>query len=194
VISPIDGFISGAPARAGQVVSSGSPVAKIIGLHGVYFEAMVPETEIAKVKVGQTARIQVDAYKDRTYDGAVIAIRPQADDLGRQFAVRIAVSNGVGQLRPGMFARGQLVFDTMPNATLIPSDSVLSVGGESFVFVADGDKAKRVAVTVGLQKDGFVQVSGLSPSEKVVVAGKDKLTDGARLREDKPKRAAESKP
>ncbi len=183
VVSPIDGYVSGTPAKTGQTVGPGSPVARIVGLGSVYFEAQIPELEVSRVKIGQPAKIRIDAFPDRDFAGVVIAIRPDANELGRLFATRIAVSNGGGTLRPGMYARGMLTLSTSMDATLIPRDAVRSEGTKHYVFVADGTKAKRIEVTLGLIKEDWVQVFGLSPSQRVILKGKDSLTDGDAIRE-----------
>lgn len=185
VVSPIDGYVSGIPAKTGQVVAPGTPIARVVGLNSVYFEGMIPEKEIKRVKVGQSAIVRVDAIPDREFVGTVIAIRPEADDLGRLFAARIAVQSGNGNLLPGMYARARITLATESNAILIPRDAVKSVEDKHFVFVASGDKAKRVEVTLGIAKDGWIQVFGLSPSEKVILAGKETLNDGDSIREDR---------
>lgn len=186
VVSPIDGFVSGTPAKTGQVVSPGTPIAKIVGLNSVYFEGMIPEKEIARVKIGQPAIVRVDAFPDMEFEGSVIAIRPEAEQLGRLFAARIAVSSGRGMLKPGMFAKAWLTISSQDDAVLVPREAIKIEDGKEFVFIGDGDKAKRVEVTTGLSKDGWVQVSGLPPTAKVILGGKDTVREGDTIREDKP--------
>lgn len=191
IVSPIDGFVSGTPAKTGQVVSPGTPIAKIVGLNSVYFEGMIPEKEIARVKIGQSAIVRVDAFPNMEFEGTVIAIRPEAEELGRLFAARIAVSNGRGMLKPGMFAKASLTLSAQDDAVLIPRDAIKIEDGKEFVFVRDGDKAKRIEVTTGLSKDGWVQVFGLPPTSDVILGGKESVRDGDTIREDKtPEREA----
>ncbi len=185
VISPIDGYVSGTPAKTGQVVAPGTPIANIVGLNGVYLEGQIPEKEIAKVKPGQSATVMVDAFPNETFVGTVVAIRPQADSLGRLFAARIAVANGIGKLKPGMFGKAKVVVGTLRDVVLVPTDAIVKDGEKDYVFVANGNKAKKVEVKVGVTKEDQTQVIGLSPSEKVILKGKDLLTDGALIRQDK---------
>ncbi|MGI8923724.1 MAG: efflux RND transporter periplasmic adaptor subunit [Fimbriimonadales bacterium] len=183
VVSPVSGYVSGKPAQVGQVVNVGSPIATVVGLSGVYFEGQIPETEIANVSVGQQASVRMDALPNRVFTGRIVAIDPRADNLGRQFAARIAMNDG-GVLRPGMFGKATLTLITIPNAVLVPRDAVLKQNGTAFVFVANGQVAKKLAVKLGRVQKDWIQVIGLAPSEKVIVKGKDALTDGGKIRED----------
>lgn len=185
IISPIDGFVSGTPAKTGQVVSAGNPVATIVGLNGVYLEGQIPENEISKIKVGQSATVTLDAYPNESFVGTVVALRPTAANLGRLFAARIAVSNSGGKLKPGMFGKATIVVGTLRDVVLIPTDAILRDGEKDFVYVANGNKAKKIEIKLGVIKGEKTQVIGLSPSERVVLKGKDLVTEGGLIREDK---------
>ena len=191
IISPIDGYVTGRPAKVGQVVSPGTPVASIVSLNGVYFEGQVPETEIANVQIGQTATVTLDAIPGRTFEGTVVAIDPKAESLGRLFATRIAINNPGSIVRPGMFGKAILRLKSIPNALTLPVDAIRKEGDKSFVFVRNGDVAKRVEIRVGQQQGEFVQVFNLTTTQDVVLKGKDLLQDGSKIREDKPAEVAE---
>lgn len=185
VVSPINGFVSGNPAKTGQVVSPGSPVANIVGLNEVYLDGQVPEMEISKVKVGQSATVSVDAFPKEQFVGTVVAIRPTADALGRLFATRIAIANGGERLKPGMFGKAKITITVLKDVVLIPTDAIIKDGDKHFVFVAYGNKAKKVDLKIGAVRGEKTQVIGLSPSEKLILKGKDLVTDGSVIREDK---------
>lgn len=186
IVAPVSGYVSGMPAQVGQVVGPGTPVAKIVGLEGVYFEAQIPETEIANVKLGQPAEVRVDAYPNRVFSGTVVAVNPQASSLGRLFSARISVTDPGNALRPGMFGKGEIVLSTIPDAVLIPMDAVLKEDEKTFVYVGANNKARRVFVTLGRMEGKYVLVKGLAPSDKVILKGKDSVTEGVTIRPDKP--------
>ena len=186
VLSPVDGYVTGTPAKVGQVVAPGSPVATIVSLDGVYFEGQVPETEIANVQIGQTATVTLDAVPGRTFSGTIVAIDPKAESLGRLFAARIAINNPGSIVKPGMFGEAVLRLRNVPGAVTLPMDAMKRSGDKSYVFVKQGDVAKRVEVKIGLQDGQAVQVTGVSPNADVVLRGKDLVQDGSKVREDKP--------
>jgi len=182
ITSPIDGYVSGKPAQSGTVVAPGVRIATIVSIQGAYFEGQIPETEIPKVRTGQNVIVRVDALPDEKFSGIIEAIRPDADSLGRAFRARIVISHPDSRLRPGMFARAKLVLHTIPDAVTIPMDAVLVKAGKTYVFVVREGKAKRVEVTLGARKDNWVQVTNLSPSEKVIMEGKAQLAEGTQIR------------
>jgi len=186
IISPIDGYVTGKPAKVGQVVSPGTVVASIVSLDGVYFEGQVPETEIANVQVGQTATITLDAIPGRTFSGSIIAIDPKAESLGRLFAARIALQNSGNAVKPGMFGQAVLKLKSIPDAVTLPLAAIKKEGEKSYVFTKNGDVARRVQVQVGHQEGDVVQVIGLQTNTDVILGGKDLVQDGSKIREDEP--------
>jgi RND family efflux transporter MFP subunit len=186
IVSPVDGYVSGKTAQVGQVVSPGTPVATVVGLNGIYFEGQIPEVEIPNVSVGMRATVTMDAMPNRVFDGSLIAINPKADALGRLFSARISINDVAKALRPGMFGKGKLITATILKATLVPMDAVLRQDGKAYVYVAEGQIAKRRTVELGRQQGEWIQVKGVAASDKVILKGKDVVTDGATIREDKP--------
>lgn len=182
ITSPIDGYVSGRPAQAGTVVSPGVRIATIVSIRGTYFEGQIPETEVRQVRIGQRVIVHVDALPNEEFRGIVEAIRPDADSLGRTFRARVVISDSDNRLRPGMFARAKLVLRDIPEALTIPMDAVLIEEGKSYVFIVRENKAKRIEITLGARKDNWVQVSNISPSDKVIVEGKTQLADGTSIR------------
>lgn len=189
ITSPIDGYVSGKPAQVGQVVAPGTPVAQIVGVHGIYLVGQIPEKEISRVRVGQAAKVRVEAYPNERFDATVVAIRPVVDSLGRIFSARIAVNDPSNRLRPGMFGYGAITIEALENAVIIPTDAILKDGGSHHVFVANGSKAKKVVIRTGIAQDGKTQVFDLSPNERVLHRGIAALKDGAEFKEDVPNRS-----
>ena len=101
---------------------------------------------------------------------------------GRSVLVRADVPNPDGKLRPGMFARVQLQFNDA-QALTVPETALQSSGAERFVFRVEEGKVKRVVVDIGQRRAGQVEiVQGLKEGDQVVVAGLQKISDGAAVR------------
>jgi multidrug efflux pump subunit AcrA (membrane-fusion protein) len=124
-----------------------------------------------------------------SFSGVVRAVSPAGETVGRLFRVRIAIVGDTSTLKPGMYATGEIVLRTIPNASTVPAISVVKRDGKDVVFVVEGEKAKAVPVTTGLQTDGVVQVSGLQTGQQIVVAGANALDDGSKIKVEKPKQA-----
>jgi HlyD family secretion protein len=176
--SPFGGKVSGNPAQPGTFAGPGTIVARIIGGSGAYFEGDVPEGSIGEIQPGMPVRVRLDALPDRILTGSVAAISPVGDQIGRLFKIRIQLGGNLESLRPGMFARGEINLRTVANALVVPTSAVLRRGEQDYVFIIEGSKARRVAVTTGLRSNGKIQVEGLTPGDQVVVEGQTQLEDG----------------
>ena len=125
----------------------------------------------------------------RTFKAKIVAIDPLLDANGRSIAIRAQVANSSGELRPGMFARLNIVFSTNASAIGLPEQAIVPQGGKQYVILVvakDGEQSvsKRQEVQLGLRKDGMVQIlEGVSPGQTIVVAGQQRLQrDGTSLR------------
>lgn len=180
--SPFSGRVSGNPVQPGTFLAPGSPVARLIGQEGIYFEGEVPESKVAALSPGKPVRVTVDAISGRTWAGTILSISPSGEEVGRIFRVRIRLAGSIDEVKPGMFARGTVTLSTVDGATVVPAAAVLRDGDKSYVFVVEGDKAKRIDVRTGLTTNGSVQVINLPIGAKVVTDGQSQLTDGAKVR------------
>lgn len=185
--APFAGRVFGKPVQAGAVVGAGTPVARIIGSSGVYFDGEAPETAVGSIRVGSRVSIELDSAPGKSHEGEVQAISPAATNIGRLFKVRIRFLDVPADVKPGMFARGQIAVRTVRDAAVVPASSIVRQGGEDYVFTSDGNTAKRTKVVRGLQQDGIVQVSGVAVGAQVVTQGQNDLEDGTKIRIEAPK-------
>lgn len=163
---------------AGQSAGGTSPELFTVGsLDLIWAYADVPESELARVKVGAAVRVSVVAYGDRIFPGAVKWISGALDPTTRIARVRCTLRNGTRELLPEMYA----VLSTATSgheALAVPRSAVVPVGDEYVVFVHSGTtqtglvKLQRRRVIIGDGEGDLVAVRrGLSKVDKVVVAG-----------------------
>ena len=136
IVSPNDGTISTLPARVGQRVVgtsqfAGTEVMRIANLNNMEAVVGVNENDVVNVKVGDGARISVDAYPDRQIRGVVreIASTAATKNQGTQeevtnFEVKISIADPAVTLRPGMSATADIETATVPNAVVVPIQAV----------------------------------------------------------------------
>ena len=180
--TPIAGTVSSRLAEPGQMASPGVPLIDIVALNTVYFEATISEMEMDKVKVGQPVQVEVDALPGRKFTGSVLKIFPTADTKTRQFIIRIAIENRIGDLKPGMFARGSIEVARHTDTVVIPKDALISDGKGQAVYTVVGGAAQLRPVTVGFETREEVEIlSGVSPGDELVVVGQDNLSDGVKV-------------
>lgn len=181
--TPIAGTVAKRFTEPGQMASPGVPLIEIVALNTVYFEAVVSEIDVDKVKVGQPVQVEVDALPGRKFVGTVLKILPTADTKTRQFTIHIAIENPPkAGVKPGMFARGSIEVARHENTVVIPKDALVSSGTGQMVYVVLDSVARSRPVTVGFETREEAEIlSGVSAGDEVVVIGQDNLSDGVKV-------------
>jgi RND family efflux transporter MFP subunit len=191
--APFDGRVSGKPVQPGTVLAAGGTVARIIGKSGIYFDGQVPSDAIATVALGAPVSISVDAYPGKLYTGKIAAINPLGSEYGRQFSARVEILGDVANLKPGMFARGEVVVKSIPNATIVPLAAVVSKTDGKVLFTVTDGKAHALPITQGIIKGDQVQVIGVPAGTPIVVKGQTSLIEGTPVRIDSGSTTAANK-
>lgn len=191
--SPIDGVVAERRAEPGQELGAGKDVLRIVSLNSIYFDAQLPESQFSQVRIGQSVAVTVDARPGRTYQGTVRKLFPVASSGARSFTVRIALANERQDLRPAMFARGSIVLETHPHATLVPRDAVLDVNGnEGRLFVIRKNVAEERKVTLGFSDGLQTEIAaGIERGELVVILGQAQLQNDTPVKITQPGNAGQ---
>lgn len=170
--APFDGVVLEKMVVQGQAVMPGMKLYRLADLSTVWIEADVFEQDIALVRVGAPARVELAAYPGQSFSGRVSFVWPVVDEQSRTGRVRVAVPNPGGRLKPGMYAT--LFFDARLGGDLlsVPAEAVVMTGERNLVFVVGADGALEPReVTLGGRADGRLQVlSGLNEGERIVAS------------------------
>ena len=181
--APFSGLLGLRQVSVGDYVTPGQAIVNLEDVDPVKVDFRVPETFLAKLRTGQTIRVQVDAFAGEVFEGKVYALNPRIDAQGRSVALRARIPNSEGKLRPGLFARVLLVTQQRDDALLIPEQAIFARGAESYVYVVREGKAVLTRIALGLRQGARVEViEGLNAGDQVVSAGHLKLRDGAPVR------------
>ena len=174
VYAPISGVIVAQnvtnAAAAGVTYAGSSSVFTIADLSVVWIVCDVYENDIAKLQLGQTARIKLDAYPDRVLTGRISDIGPVLDPTLRTAKVRVEVPNP-GILKLAMFTTATFTSKTTQQRASVPASAVLHLHDRDWVFVsAGGNKFRRLEVQAGPMLPGNKQeiLSGISVGQQVV--------------------------
>ena len=183
ITSPIDGIILSRDVEVGDAVSSilvlGSS-ATLIMTEGdtseVYVKGKVDESDIGKVYMAQPARIKVESFKDKTFNGKVTKISPMGveKDNVTTFEVRVSINNPGGELKAAMTANAEIILEEHKNVLQIPEGSILyDKDKKASVEIPDekGKEGKRkVAVNIGISNGAKTELlSGLKEGDQVVL-------------------------
>jgi cobalt-zinc-cadmium efflux system membrane fusion protein len=174
VYAPISGVIVAQnvtnASAAGVNLAGSSTAFTIADLSTVWIVCDVYESDIAKLQLGQEAKIHFNAFPDRMLSGRISDIGPILDPAIRTAKVRMEVANP-GYLKLGMFATATFTGKAKETHAVVPSEAVLHLHDRDWVFVpAGGNQFKRTEVHAGRMIDGNRQeiLSGLTPGQQVV--------------------------
>lgn len=180
VRAPFSGYVSERLVRVGNLVSNLDPVFRITSFNPLLAVMHVPERQLSVLRKGLPVSISVDAWPGAQFEGEVTRISPVVDPATGTFRVTAEIADAGNKLKPGLFARVQILYDVHERVAVIPRSAVISEDDQSHVFVIteDGVAARR-DIELGYEKDGMVEITqGVEPGEKVVTAGKGSLTNG----------------
>lgn len=179
ITTPISGYIIGKPTPVGQTISSGISTPQVImsvaTLDNMEIEALVDESDIGQVKVGQKVKFTVDAYADETFTGKVRLISRSATTENNviYYKVYVTVDDAKGKLLPTMTARTEIIIDEADDVMIVPLNCIYNDGKRRYVQVYNEKtkETKEVDVTLGLTSDSEVAVTapGLQVGEKLLV-------------------------
>jgi membrane fusion protein, heavy metal efflux system len=178
VPAPISGYVTsravGVGTNIGSATNGGSsPLFTISDLATVYFVAYVPETSISSVHVDDPVVVHLEAFPGRAFNGNVRYISPTVDPNLHRIAVRAAVENATGELRPGMFGTFRIYTGPESQTLSVPEYAVIYEEDTARVWITGPHKTLALRyIKVGKTVDGMVQViSGLQAGDTVVTSG-----------------------
>lgn len=183
--SPATGIVLDKPAVAGMRFMAGTAIYRIVDLSTVWVIADVYEQDLDRVKTGQTAMIGIDAFPDRHFSAKVSYLYPTLNAATRTTQVRMALSNGDRQLRPGMFAHVEIATGGALPRLVVPASALIDTGSRQIVLIAlDAGRFKPQPVKVGLRSGDFVEIlDGLKAGDRVVVAASFLIDAESNLKE-----------
>jgi len=183
IVSPIDGMVLSRNVEMGDAVSSilvlGSSATLVMTLGDtsqVYVKGKVDESDIGKVYLGQPARIKVESFKDKTFNGVVTKISPMGleKDNVTTFEVRVSINNATGELKAEMTANAEIILEEHKNVLQIPEGAIIyDKDKKASVEIPDTsakDGKKKIAVNIGISNGAKTELlSGLKEGDQVVL-------------------------
>lgn len=182
IASPIGGHLNHISPVKGDLLKVGDPVAQILDVDNVKVTVGVPESDVSAIFDLDEATVILEALEGLRITGKKLFLSYQPRTLARLYDLELLVPNPDGRIRPGMFARVELVKKVFENALVIPLYAVITQNEDQFVYVENDRHAKKRHVEIGILTGWQVQVvSGLSVGDRVVVVGQRQLDEGHAL-------------
>lgn len=182
VKSPISGVISRRHVKAGNMIGTDQPMYRVTDFTPLQAILHIPEHEMSKIRKDQRAELRVDALPNETFVGHVERISPVVDSETGTFKVTIYVDETKNMLRPGMFGRVKIVYDTRENTRMIPKSAVISEDLAQSVYVIKDSLAFKKVIQTGYTNGSNIEVlNGLDDGEMVVTIGQGSLQDSSKV-------------
>jgi HlyD family secretion protein len=183
IVSPMDGLVLSRNVEVGDAVSSilvlGSQATLVMSLgdvSDVYVLGKVDEADIGKVYFGQPARIVVESFKEKKFEGKVTKISPLGveKDNVTTFEVRVSIHNPGGELRANMSANAEIILEEKHNVLIIPENAVIYDKDRNTSLELPSPKAKngrrKIAVRLGISNGVKTElIEGLQEGQKVIL-------------------------
>lgn len=189
VRAPFDGQLGIRQVNVGQMIKEGQQVVQLTALDPVYVDFALPQQELTKIATGLEVRVHTDAVTGREFKGQLTAINSMVDTVTRNVSLQGTLENPDHALRPGMFAKVELLLPEKQKALVVPGSAISYAPFGDSVFVIEKKKDEKTGkesqtirqqfVRVGEARGDFVAVNeGLKAGETIVSTGVFKLRNG----------------
>ncbi len=179
--SPMDGTIGKRMIEPGMSVIPGNPVFQLVKIEKVYATVPIPENEIASIKKGQKAYIQVAALGNKSFEGIIEEKGVMSNPLSHTYNIKIILNNPQKLLQPGMVCNVAIHSNSSTNQVVIPSNVIqIDKNGQKYVFIADANASKvmKKYVEVGSPyQNGIIITSGLQAGDQLIIEGYQKVSE-----------------
>ena len=188
--APFSGHLGIRAVDLGQYLGPGTVIVTLQALDPIFVDFYAPQQAVDQIRLGQPVTVKVDAFKDQTFSGEILAINPKVDTGSRNVLIRATLKNPDHKLLPGMYATVEITTGSPQNYVTLPQTAITYNPYGDTVYVveskgvdADGKPqmvARQTFVAVGPTRGDQVAVlKGVEEGDMVVTAGQIKLHNGS---------------
>ena len=169
IVSPMNGSVSERQVSVGQYLAAGAPVVTLVRIDPLRLRLAVPERQAGAVRVGQAVELTLEGDTHR-YSGQVARLSPVFVENNRTLLIEAEVPNTEGRLRPGSFAKAEIIIEAGEQIVTVPRDSIVTFAGiEKVLTIAEG-KAVEKRVRTGRRVGEQVEIiEGIAAGNQVIV-------------------------
>jgi RND family efflux transporter MFP subunit len=182
IIAPAAGQVQKKSFDTGSLLAPGVGLYTLVDNSRLELECVISSYQLAAIKIGQRAEFTTPTWGERRFSGAVSAINPTIESDNRSVIIKLKINNVGGELRSGMYARGEITAGREPQALVIPRNALISEQDESDsagVYVVTEGKARRIIVEVGgVQQEKAWIRRGLNEGDLVITEIGPSLKEG----------------
>lgn len=172
--APINGIVTIQEAKVGEIISANTVIVSLISEAKFEIEANVPEADIAKLKIGNIAKVTLDAYgRDVVFETKAVATDPAETivDGVATYKVTFQFTKEDKRIKSGMTANIDIASDSRENVIVVPQRAIIRKNGDEFVRILNGEDFEEVKVETGLRgSDGNIEIiEGVNEGDKVII-------------------------
>ncbi|MES2740693.1 MAG: efflux RND transporter periplasmic adaptor subunit [Pseudomonadota bacterium] len=185
VRAPYAGIISKRMVQQGEKVALGTPLFTLVDLDHLVLEVAVPGADIGRIRSGQKVLFQVDGYRERSFEGRVGRVNPEAEAGSRAMIVYVDVDNRDQVLRAGMFAKGSIALAPTAPSLLVPTSALRKQGAAWVVYRIEGTQIVAQVVHAGAhhEEEGLTEIrAGLQAGARIIGIKLDGVKPGTRVK------------
>lgn len=180
--APFDGMVTARYIKLGNQIQPNTAAFRVTQLDRLRAAIYVPERDIYKLKPDHRVTLSTDAWPGKTFGGRVELISPVIDPATGTVKVTVQIDPDQPDLKPGMFARAEILYDRHEAALLVPKDAVLTEDASQAVYVVADGKATRRPIRIGYSDaEHYEVIEGLAAGDPVVTTGQAHLKDDAKV-------------
>jgi Cu(I)/Ag(I) efflux system membrane fusion protein len=170
--SPVSGIVTEKKALQGIRFMPGEALYQVADLSAVSVVAVSLKKKIGQVRTGAKAKVRINAYPDKIFEGTISYVYPTLNAQTRTVPVRIELANPGLLLKPSMFAQVELPVGTKGQVVTVPTSAVIDSGARQIVLIQQGEgRFEPREIKLGARSDNHVEVlEGVRDGEQVVVA------------------------
>lgn len=177
IVAPFDGIVQERKASPGEFLNTAAPVVTLVKVDPLRLRVEVPERNATGVRAGQKVRLTIEGDTNH-YTGTISRLSPAITELNRMLIVEADIPNVTGALRPGTFARADIVLAEAEPATTVHKDALVTFAGMEKIFLVKDGKAVEKNIAVGRRAGNFIEVLGGLKAGDMVVLNPGSLQNG----------------
>lgn len=169
IAAPFDGIVQERKASPGEFLNTAAPIVTLVKVDPLRLRIEVPERQAAGVRIGQKVRLTIEGDTNK-YVSTLSRLGPAISEGSRMLIVEADIVNGTGALRPGSFARADIVVAEKEPATTVSADALITFAGIEKIFLVKDGRAVEKNIITGRRANGFIEIIGeIKPGDQVVI-------------------------
>jgi membrane fusion protein, multidrug efflux system len=168
--------------QRGEYIRENTPVVTIVRMNPLKLRTNVQEKYADKIRQNQVVDFKVEPYPNDMFHGKIAYISPSVDQASRTFIAEVLVDNPAHKLKPGFFAKGDILVNRDENVIAVPEETVSNLAGVSSVYVVSNGVVKQTTIHTGEREGKFLEVlDGLQGDEILAASNLNELVSGTRI-------------